>query len=82
MIIQPYANDSARIVEPDKAPIPTFNDICASSVGFPKPENKTIIPSGTPPKNGSIIEPISGAYGVSSNNSLPSPIYFDDTNKI
>lgn len=61
MIINPNASVSARIEDPVSAPMPTLSDSCASIVGFPKPENRTIIPSGTAPRNGSTIEPINGA---------------------
>lgn len=61
MIMTPNAMDKARIEDPASAPIPTLRDSWASAVGLPRPEKRTIIPSGTAPRNGKTIEPINGA---------------------
>jgi len=78
IIISPYAKVNARIVEPERAPIPTLSESCTrAGSDCPIPENKTIMPSGTPPKKGSTIDPMIGAYGVSSRSSEPSPMYLE-----
>ena len=82
----------SRIVEPARAPIPIL--ICFLTLSSsPSPENRTtrqnrtqhvpIAASGTAPKKGSTILPISPAQrGISSSSSLPSEIKFAPLNRM
>jgi len=81
--MMPYASVKAKMVEPERAPIPTLSESCTrAGSDCPMPENRTIIPSGTPPRNGNTIDPMIGAYGVSSKSSEPSPIYLEAFKRI